>query len=109
MLTELRAVIDKDRRLARHRYRVAVTEIDDAPPLQLGAFAIDEHPQFGIVEIIRFHDLAVQHDVGWIAVDDRGNRQFRISWHSHLSDNDKIERRFQRMGDPGRHRHAAAR
>src|SRR5690606_41443977 len=42
------------------------------------ALPVDQCPQFGIVESINLHYLAIEHHFRWIAVDNRRDGQLRV-------------------------------
>jgi len=53
--------------------------------------------------------LLVDHDLGMIAIDHRGDGQLRLIGRADLAHHQQVQRRVQRARHLGRHRHATAR
>ena len=66
--------------------------IGETPSFEFRSLTFDQHRQFVIVQVIRFHNLAIEHDIRGVAIDDRGDSQFRISRGAHLTDDEQVQR-----------------
>ena len=73
------AIVDEYCSLPSGRDGSAVASVRDATAIKFRSFLVHHRREIRILQPIDFNELPVQDDVGWIAVDDRGDCQFGIA------------------------------